>query len=86
MTGWNLNSHLLYTDDFFDSSHRIVTSGNRFILNEHYFHVAVAKEGRDQEIALVVADPQQKDYNFKKVELGSVLKMHSFTILDTSEG
>jgi len=38
------------------------------------------------EVSLLVADPNEKDYKFRNAELPSNLKEHSYTILDTSDG
>ncbi len=64
----------------------IVSSGNKFLLSENYIFVAQVSSSTEQNVNLLVANPNSLEYEFKFTEVEEELKQHSFTILDNSEG
>lgn len=87
VTGWNEKVHLSYSDDFFQTHHIIVQSGNKFLLSKKYFFAASVINEETQDVSLLVANPTTFKYDFNEVKMPMRrLKEHSYTILDTSEG
>ena len=76
-----------YSDDFFKTFKIIVQYGNKFLLSKNYFFVAYVINEETQDVALVVTDPANPNYEFSEVKMPMRrLKEHSYTILDTTEG
>lgn len=85
--GWSERVHLSYSDDFFKTFKTIVNQGNKFLLSNKYLYVAHVVDEVNQEVGLVVSDPNLYKYDFKDVEFPMKhFKEHSYTILDATEG
>ena len=76
-----------YTDDFFKTTHRLSSQGNKFLLTNKYLFIAKVVDEDSQDVTLQIADPKSKIYELKEVQMPvKRLKDHSYTILDSSEG
>ncbi|EGR32320.1 hypothetical protein IMG5_088080 [Ichthyophthirius multifiliis] len=85
--GWNMKTHLFYSDDFLQNEQNmIVNQGNKFLITENYLFAAQVFNSETQEVKLMVANANSFNYNFDYVVIDQNIFQHSFTILDTSEG
>ncbi|EGR30448.1 hypothetical protein IMG5_131920 [Ichthyophthirius multifiliis] len=88
--GWNMKTHLFYSDDFLvKEQNMIVNQGNKFLITENYIFAAQVHNSQTQEVKLMVAQQNlqnEQNYKFNYVEIDQNIFQHSFTVLDTSEG
>jgi len=85
--GWNYKIDLVYSDDFFHSKKVAAHKGNKFLLTDSFLFVAQVADQELQEVLLLVANSDNKHYNFESIHLNdSKFSEHSYTFLDTSEG
>lgn len=84
--GWNYKIDLIYSDDFFHTKKIAAHKGNKFLLTDKYLFVAQVADQELQEVLLLVANSNEKYYNFDSIHLNdSKFSEHSYTFLDTSE-
>jgi len=84
--GWSEKLQVSYSDDFFKSAKVLAKSGNKFLLTSYFLFVVIAPNDGAEGVSLSVADPTDKTYILRSVNLPiKKLLEHSYTILDTSE-
>lgn len=84
--GWNYKIDFVYSDDFFKTKKVGSHKGNKFLITQNYLFVAQVVDQEEQEVMLLIADSNKKDYIFDTISLSSnVFQEHSYTFLDTSE-
>ena len=84
--GLSHNLSVFMSNDFFRTSEELVKNGNRFALTKYYLFIATATDLETQEVSLYVSLTCSRKYNFNKAKLPfSLLREHSYTILDTMQ-
>lgn len=74
------------SDDFFRNKQELIKNGNRFAITKYYLFIASTTDVNTQEVSLFVANTSEPEYNFAKTVLPfSLLREHSYTILDTTQ-
>jgi len=84
---WDKRIDFVATSDYFKYTKVLVKHGNRFIFGDHnYLFVAQVNPVREEEVFLQVSRDNVTHLHFERARLPVVLREHSYTILDTSEG
>ncbi|CAD8059049.1 unnamed protein product [Paramecium primaurelia] len=86
LSGWNMKTHLFYSDDFMKTKTMLVNQGNKFQLTPNHIFVAQVMNSSNQEVKLLVSESDEYEYNFRYVQMPDILKDHSYTIVDSQYG
>lgn len=86
LKGWSNTVHLVYTDDFFNSSTVILERGNKFVLTDRFLYGVQVADEQKQDVNLQVSYSNTNNYYFSKASFPfEELKDFSYSILDDSE-